>query len=72
MTKKEKEIFINELIKNVKRGILEKIDSIPENWDGMELRMLVSDHFQVAVFRRVLSRSRLVSYKNDILVRNLI
>ena len=48
MTKQEQKDFIVELIKNVKKSIIEKTaggSKIPENWNGLELRWLVKDSF---------------------------
>ncbi|MDY6844511.1 MAG: hypothetical protein SVW57_10520 [Thermodesulfobacteriota bacterium] len=50
MDKKEQKQFIKELVKNVQEEIEAKIPNLPENWDGIELRWLVRDHFARVVF----------------------
>ena len=70
MKKREKKVFVRSLIKNVQAGILAKSKEWPPEWDGIELRYLVSDHFQRATFRTTRSRKR--AYNNEIMVKNLV
>ena len=74
MTQQEKEYFINQLIDNVKKRIIHKSLLFPEDWDGIELRWIVRDHFDLVVFggyrdRRV---KRFKDYENEVLVNNLV
>jgi len=50
MNKREQRRFINELVGNVKREILDKLPNLPKEWDGIELRWLISEEFQEIVF----------------------
>lgn len=45
MNKQEKKEFIENLIEDVKTEILTKINQIPEDWNGVELRMYIADKF---------------------------
>jgi hypothetical protein len=46
MNKEEKELFINNFINSIKEDLLSKLDSIPENWDGFELRHYINIKFE--------------------------
>jgi hypothetical protein len=72
MTKEGKVLFINEIISIVRITILSKVDYVPEEWDGIELRQLIADHFQATVFKSTLNKGRKRSYNKEVLVRNLI
>lgn len=74
MNKKEKTHFVNELVDNVKAEILSHTDSMPNDWDGIELRWFVRDHFDMVVLggfkdKRV---KRYKNYENHVLVNNLL
>ena len=73
MNTQEKTIFINELIDNVKAGVLKKIDKYPDKWDGVELRWLVSGHFESVVFADYNDKRkrRFKDFENECLVNNL-
>ena len=43
MTKQEQREFIEDLIEIAKADILSKLDRIPEDWDGYELRLMIHD-----------------------------
>jgi len=45
MNKAQKIEFINELIDNVKSDVLEKVERMPDNWNGFELRWYLADKF---------------------------
>lgn len=64
------EKFVKELIKGVREDILQQIKHIPEEWDGIELRMFIADHFQKIVFRT--TRGRVRDYHNEVYTKNLI
>lgn len=72
MNKRQKVQFINELVTNIKKGIMEKVDSIPDNWNGIELRMLIAEHFKAAVFSQVSSRERVRRFWIEVSNKNLI
>ena len=72
MTKKDKKRFIRELIQSVTKEILDKVDKMPEEWDGHELRQFLADNFQdCSNLMRKDYRSRYRAYKNKRLVNNL-
>ncbi|MFA5340336.1 MAG: hypothetical protein WC332_01025 [Clostridia bacterium] len=72
MNKYEKVTFITDLIRNVQGDILKKVDKLPEDWDGWELRQLVADYFTNAAFFTDNDKRRKKEYKNTVLVNNLI
>lgn len=71
MTKADKKKFIKSLTNSVRDAVLARVDRIPENWDGLELREYLAEEFAREC---VLSRpsrsgdfkSRLRDYRNDI------
>lgn len=78
MTPIQKRAFVDELINNVHSAIVDKIDDMPEEWDGIELRRYIADKFEESTIilrlGRVRSRGhsrRLRDYRNEVLVRNL-
>lgn len=48
MNKAEKKRFIRQLIRNVQNDLIEAVDRLPEEWDGIELRELIADRFDLA------------------------
>ena len=68
MTREQKR-FITTLIGNVKGRILSK--KIPKEWDGMELRWYVADHFRQVILEKVGSIKRRRNYLNTMQVNNL-
>ncbi len=73
MNMKEKDNFINGMIEKVKKEILNKLDKIPESWDGIELRFYIKDCFSAVVWgdlsdRRSKDHRNYVNdcYKNDL------
>ncbi len=69
MTLDQKREFIVELIENVEHSILRRIEDIPENWDGIELRQLIADKFAEQTAR--MSGRRHSEYMNTVAVKNL-
>jgi hypothetical protein len=47
MTPDDQIPFVNGLIENVRKEIVQRIETrgIPETWDGIELRELIADYF---------------------------
>lgn len=70
--KNKQKRFINEMIENVKQEILRRAESIPEEWDGIELRWLIRDHFNLIAIEGVGSNKRKRDYNNEVLVKNLV
>jgi hypothetical protein len=79
MTKAEKLQFIADLTADVTALIISKIDKMPEEWDGGELRRYIADSFDAQVFEPFDTGSvwgfqrskRLAAYRNECLTRNL-
>jgi hypothetical protein len=70
LSKEEKKQFIQEFIGRVQESLLSKLDRVPEEWDGYELREWIADTFD---FERqgMMSAKRRKDYKNEVIVRNL-
>ena len=68
MIQQEKKEFIESLVNAVRDDISGKIDAMPENWDGIELRQYIADRFQYCVIVDSLRGSRKKEYKNELLV----
>jgi hypothetical protein len=71
MTKKEQKKFIKDLIKNVKKDILNKSKLFPETWDGNELRLFIAEKFDNCIMQGTMNKNRIKDYKNFILINNL-
>ncbi len=81
MNKAQKKQFIRDLIANVERDVLAKVEEMPEAWDGIEIREYITSKFADSTYLFTWSRSRkregLASvqrarnYNNDVIVLNL-
>lgn len=67
MDNKEKKEFVDQLINTIKNDILNRIEAMPENWDGIELRLYIRYRFSDCVFGD-LSNSRIRKFKNELLI----
>jgi len=65
--------IIHELCENLQRNMLRKLPRIPESWDGMELRELLTDTARedFAVRQRDNRLGIWRDYRNDRLIHNL-
>jgi len=75
MNKKEQIRFIKNLTGSIASELISKIESgrVPENWDGIELRKLLSDKFESEsdrCFKNKRSR-RYKDYNNIVIINNL-
>ena len=68
MTREQRK-FITDLIGSVKKHLLSK--EIPKEWDGLELRWFIADHFRQMVLEKVGSIKRRRDYLNTMRVNNL-
>ena len=69
----EKDKFVHDILDDLKKEILIRVDRMPENWDGNEIRQFIADYYsQHYVFGTALSGSRKKDYKNTCLVDNLV
>ena len=82
MTKEDQIRFVSECTDRIRLAIVQQIadGKIPERWDGLELRELVADggdnlrHMTKSHVRHPSKpdyRTRVLDYRNEILVRNL-
>lgn len=69
MTPADKKVFIHDLCSSIKHSILEKVDRMPEDWNGIELRQLLADRFADAT--APMQRKRMKEYKNTVRILNL-
>lgn len=71
MTKNEKYQFVKQLTNTITRDVVEKIESgkIPENWDGLDLRLYLADRFDRATVKTTKARKK--EYNNTVLINNL-
>lgn len=73
MKKSEQKQFIRSLTKSIVGDIEKKISAgkIPENWDGHELRYLLSEKFESEAWTLNKKHRRYKDYKNTVLINNL-
>ena len=71
MTKPEKKRFIVDICDGMKAYMLERIDQVPEDWDGHELRHWFADRASSLYAYSNLTKGRKREYNNTLLVRNL-
>jgi len=74
MKKAEKKRFIRDITRNLKNEMLKKIDKIPENWNGIELRIYLVEmakDFLVFSSSRTSNKRLLRSVKNSIIINGL-
>jgi hypothetical protein len=72
MNSEEKIKFIDELIGNVKKELIGKVELMPEEWDGVELRWLLREKFSEVVFCSYTEKTkRWKDYANTCLRRNM-
>lgn len=71
MTKIEKRAFIDELVNNVHSSIVGKIDAMPYDWNGIELRQYIAQHFAQCIISGTMSAARKRRFNNEVLVHNL-
>lgn len=45
MTKDQKIDFIHDLVNAVRKRIIDRVNEMPEEWDGHELRRYIADQF---------------------------
>ena len=70
MDKANQERIINELCNSLRKGLLDKLPSIPEEWDGIDLRNWMVDYVATNYTYKIpLWRKRRLN--NDIIVKNL-
>jgi len=72
MNLQNKERFIAEVMKNLEEGLLKKIEELPEEWDGFEIREWIKDYYEAnfGYLRMPLARKR--AYCNELRVKDLL
>lgn len=72
MNKQEKIEFITNILEGLKQEAIQKVDRMPEEWDGFELRQYLADKAADFVWPSMKEeRGRKRKYKNTCLVKNL-
>lgn len=71
MNKNEKINFIESILENTKKDILDQIDKIPEEWDGRQLRQYITDYANDNILWIKLDQKQKREYKNDVIINNL-
>jgi hypothetical protein len=72
MDKEARIRFVKEALESLEERILEKVDSMPEEWDGWELRQYISDKASELVWTSMKSdKKKKREYNNTVMVNNL-
>lgn len=71
MNASEKRQIIKDLCANLEHFLINRVDLMPEEWDGIEIRQLMADAVNNRFNHRPMERSRMKEYKNTVLVNNL-
>lgn len=71
MNTDQKRYFIDELLNNVRLSLLEKVDSMPADWDGIELRQYIAIKFSECVISGTMAPARKRRFNSEVLERNL-
>lgn len=71
MTAEQKKEVVRGLAESIANTICELIDkgAVPIDWNGLELRHLLADHFKMNA--PAMERKRAKDYRNTVLVKNL-
>lgn len=65
MNKDEKRQFIKDLLDSTRDDILARVDAMPDEWDGREIRCYVADKFQEKWRLKLLGSARLKEYVRE-------
>lgn len=71
LTKEEKIKFIEGILDTMRESLLKKVDKMPEEWDGFELRRLIADYAEEQIAFAKMDKSRRRAYNNTRIVRNI-
>ena len=71
MSKHERARFITELMDSMKSAMLNKVERMPDDWDGFELRQYIQDFVTENAIFRPMPSNRKKDYRNTVLVNNL-
>lgn len=64
MTKHEQTKLLETILDNMRAHLMSRVEHMPENWDGFELRQYCADEFAREV--RPMDRARFRSYRKDV------
>lgn len=70
MDRDEKITFMSELCAAVLHAAVAKVDQMPEDWNGIELRDYLADKFDESRWQ-VHNKKRRKAYRNEVITRNL-
>ena len=70
MTKDEKKYLIEALLEEAKKGLINKVDKMPEEWAGVEIRQFIADYLEANYVIRMEGK-RKNDYRNDVMVLGL-
>ena len=77
MNASEKQKYIEEHCNTLRDAILERVEAMPDTWDGLELREYIADFFdkerfmQESAARKKEYKNRIVNYMSACLARNI-
>jgi hypothetical protein len=71
MNQQEKTKFILDITENLRNALLERVHKMPESWDGVEIRQLISDLVTAKYNYHRMSPARKRHYNNTVLNKNL-
>ncbi len=81
MNKKAKAAFIKSCLRTTEKSLLSKLDRVPEDWDGHELRAWITidvarhiggfDTIPVTTELRDTRKPRVKAFRNAVIVNNL-
>lgn len=72
MNAQAKKEFIEDLINMVRDDILSKVDAMPEEWDGVELREYIKDRFVDCTHLTALKGARRGAFRNTLLTNGVL
>jgi hypothetical protein len=68
MNKADQLRIATDVCDSLKEEILKRVDLIPENWDGHEIRQWVADYIKTNHAYMPMPRKRNLDYKNDLYI----
>ena len=70
----EKDKFVHSILDDLKQSILKRVDQMPEDWDGHEIRQFIADYYthHYCNVGSGLQGTRKKDYKNHLIVSNIL
>lgn len=69
MTRNDQKRIVEGMLEGMRKSMDESLKTIPQSWDGFELRQLLADTAQAFVGK--MAPKRMKEYRNECLTRNL-